>query len=271
MIEGVGEDAQASWIGCRAHARSRQFDGAVEIDPPHCNTTDKRHREGGPGITRVGKLPEPGASDEHRLANGQNDEQQAPLCHVKTGNRVIGCAAASQSRQRKAEVDDESDDHGGQKPQSEPPITVSSGAGQPQDTHERIPNRHPNEHHPERVGEADRQEAENRSAHGEDDDRRGEQTCPFPERFRNRGSEHQTNECRNEHRQPDRPRADVEVVRDPRDADPARPHTPKQRKRLQRTLPAERFEQVMGQLRDRERVDQIEKELDRLYLAGMPS
>ncbi|MEZ4530329.1 MAG: hypothetical protein R2855_04785 [Thermomicrobiales bacterium] len=37
------------------------------------------------------------------------------------------------------------------------------------------------------------------------------------------------------------------------------------------TLPAERFEQVMGQLRDRERVDQIEKELDRLYLAGMPS
>ncbi|MEZ4506694.1 MAG: hypothetical protein R2848_12810 [Thermomicrobiales bacterium] len=47
------------------------------------------------------------------------------------------------------------------------------------------------------MGEADRQKAENRAPNGEDDDRRGEQTCPFPERFRNRGSEHQTNECRN--------------------------------------------------------------------------
>jgi hypothetical protein len=103
-----------------------------------------------------------------------------------------------------------------------------------------------------------------RRAPGEDQDEgRREGEPAVPEGVRKRGRHDQDREHHRDQREPDRPRAQLEVVGDPGGVDRRAPDRQQQEQRLRRATQRQMAQQVVRELRDGEDVDQVEEELDR--------
>ena len=101
-----------------------------------------------------------------------------------------------------------------------------------------VPDSYPAQYDPEWVARSGRDHTQRRRPRDERHDSQSKGHPALIERVGDRGGEHQTDERGNEHDDPYKPGANIEIVRNPGHADPASPDAPKQRKRLKRSAPA---------------------------------
>ena len=93
---------------------------------------------------------------------------------------------------------------------------------------------------------------------------------PPRERERQGGRHDQAGQGQREQHQPDRDPLGVQPVGDPGGVGPDQPHHGQQQQGLQRALDAAVVDQVVGQLGDREDVDQVEEQLDVGHAGARP-
>jgi hypothetical protein len=102
-------------------------------------------------LRRSGQVAKVRARDDNRLAQRDCHEQQAPLSHVLTVDRVIGRVRVADARQRESEPHPAIDQQGAAQPDHDPAIFIYQPAGNPQEPCQGAPDQNSLKHNAEGV------------------------------------------------------------------------------------------------------------------------